>query len=1173
MSPRGPIEVGSRFENLEIQAEIGAGGFGVVYRAWDVSIRRFVALKVVRDFDAGSGPADARKKFLDEAHALGRIGHPNVATLYHVYTLEGGDWVLALEYVEGASLDAILEGGKRLPVEEAVALARDLAAGLRAAHLAGVVHGDVKPANVIRRKDGVVKLVDFGLARRLESVSRRSSASNLAGTPHYMAPEVIDGELHVPASDVWGLGAVLYRALSGRLPFDAPSIVPLFYAIGQAEPAPLPEDLPVALRRLVMACLAKRPEDRPALDDRFFEALDLRRRATATPVEEAKPVVRPTPPLVGREAECQRIAAAIDRVASGKTGLLAITGPAGIGKSRLSGFADAAARARGFRVVTATASTGEGIVRPLHRALASESRGSAGASRAGSESNPSVGRGRAAGPVEVERRLAALAGSHPVLVLVEDLHRASVEDVRALGRLAARLEGSPVLFLVTERVPDLDASSNAAPRVEPLLVEGRERLDVGALSRDALHAILERTSGDERIGANVLERAVQRSGGNPLFALEILAYERSTAATAAAAGRPSTRTSSTIPAPPPALRDALARRLRGLPEPLREVLDVAAVDGLEFDAEALAEVLRIPALDVLRRLQRLARAHGLVVAREHGHRFAHPLMQEVVYAEVAPELRRALHRRLAEHLEKRAETVDPERLGTHWERAEEPGKAMPWLLEAAHRAAMRLENWRCVDLAMRAGIVPGKTPVDLVLAHTNQVFEIASAASDLGRQADRDALYEDVARTIAGSRDEFLGLRLAARKGLTRFLGAGLQDGDEAALRHAAEALPDCVERGIAAYALGLVEKYRGHLADAEAWFRRADGFFLSHGALGRHGSVLDQLASIALRSGATREAAASYREAARVCREGGQAANAEISEVNAVLAEIELGELDGAVERLDRAARQLDAEGMVAPATRVRVVLAHVQAAAGDVAIARRTADRALRQAQTIGSSIATREAHAIAADLAALSGDASAAAEHLRAALSLCAPGKSVRERATLLALAASHEAIAGHFEQANALASESVELAESLGEPRTILDVAGWLVDSTAFGMDPRAARMAIASAERSGSVTGHALDGHRSVLSGSAAARDRDYNRLRIAADDVRRSDCGLRRALRRAFADVWLALAEQLASGKPTSVRDILAEATARARDSGLTVMGVLAERLLRVEERPESGGP
>ncbi len=747
MSTHGPIEPGGRFGNLEIEAEIGAGGFGVVYRAKDALIGRHVALKVVHDQGLGPLPAETRKKILDEAQALGKLAHPNVAALYHVHALEDGGLMLELEYVEGASLESILKAGGRLPVAEAVAVARDLASGLRAAHEAHVVHGDVKPANVIRRKDGVMKIVDFGLARHLESDGRGSSTTHLAGTPLYMSPEVINGEGHVPASDVWGLGAVLYRALSGRLPFDAPGIVPLFYAIVEATPKPLPADVPPSIARLVMACLEKRPEDRPRLDGAFFEALDLRRAAGAPPVEAPKRATPTAMPLVGREAECARLTAAVDRVAQGKTDLVAITGPAGIGKSRLSGFADATAHARGFTVVTAAASAVEGVIRPLHRALVAESARSTGSASGWPTTASRGGRGRAAGPVDVERRLAALAARSPVLVIVEDLHRAAAEDVRALGRLAARVEGSPVLFLVTERAPDVDASASATPRVEPLVADGRERIELGGLSRDALHAILERALGDARLGADVLERAVRRSDGNPLFALEILAHERSVATSVPTpAGTPG-RAPPSVAGPPPALREALARRLRGLPEPLRDVLDVAAVDGVEFDAEAVAEALHVPVLDVLRRLQRLARTHGLVVARERGHRFAHPLMQEVVYADVAPEFRRALHRRLAEHLEKRAETVDPERLGTHWERAGEPERAMPWLLEAAHRAATRLENWRCVDLSTRAGIEPGKTPVETVLRHTKHVFEFASAVSDLGRQADRDALYADVARS------------------------------------------------------------------------------------------------------------------------------------------------------------------------------------------------------------------------------------------------------------------------------------------------------------------------------------------------------------------------------------------------------------------------------------------
>ncbi len=851
MTTHGPIEAGGRYGDLEIEAQIGVGGFGVVYRAKDALVGRPVALKVLRPTAEDATTEEFRRNFLNEVRALGTLAHPNVATLYHVHALDDGGWMLELEFVDGTSFEAILANGGRLPVADAVDLARGMGAGLRAAHAAGVVHGDVKPANVLRAKDGAVKLVDFGLARILATESVRRSSGGIAGTPHYIAPEIIEGGKHAPASDVWGLGATLYRALAGRLPFDGDTAAALFFRVLNAEPLPLPEDVPAPLRALVLSCLSKRPESRPTLDDAFFAALDRRRAPRGEPLPATTTTPRPGD-LVGRELEFAKLREALARTAAGATVLMAVTGPAGIGKTRLTAALEQEARGRGFRTVHAVVTSHEGVLRPLHRALVGTNGGRDAEARKpatpveGSKpaSSSRSGRPAVAHVADLERRLTAFAAERAVLLVIEDLHRASAEDARLLGRLAARLEGGRVLLVVTERVPDLDATEGAAPRFETLLGERGERVDLGAMPRDELHRLLEEATGGGA-PADLLERAVARSGGNPLFAIHMLSHAVETRASSRRGGGDS-RSGSAVAEPPPLLRDLMVRRLRSVPESLREVLDAAAVEGATFDADAIATALDIQPIDVLRRLQRLARTPGLVVPLEHGYRFAHPLLQETVYAEVAPDLRRTLHRAYATALESRAADVDPERLGSHWERADEPKRAGPHLLKAAGKASERLEYWRCVDLATRAGIVPGTMSTEFVRENATALFDIANVLGELGRPADRDALYVELARAAEAHSDPVLALRVSARRGMSRFLGSGLLEGDEERLAEAAKALPDSVERGIAWFALGIIDMSRGRLAECEAHIRLADAQFVASGAVGRHGSALDKLATVA---------------------------------------------------------------------------------------------------------------------------------------------------------------------------------------------------------------------------------------------------------------------------------------------------------------------------------------
>ncbi len=267
------LRVGDRFGDFHIEAELGEGGFGRVLRARDVVVDRVVALKVLRSQDVGPIRSEDRRLFMREARALASVVHPNVATLYHLHALEGDGLMMEMEHVDGRTLAADLEGARKFKIEEAAAIARGVVAGLRAAHRARLVHGDIKPANVVRTREGDVKLVDFGLARFLGSASRRSGETILAGTPHYMAPELIHGRPSVPASDVWSLGVLLHRMIGGSLPFDAKPIDVLFQRILNAPPAELEGDVPTTLRDLVRACLARDPAHRPALDDRFLAAL------------------------------------------------------------------------------------------------------------------------------------------------------------------------------------------------------------------------------------------------------------------------------------------------------------------------------------------------------------------------------------------------------------------------------------------------------------------------------------------------------------------------------------------------------------------------------------------------------------------------------------------------------------------------------------------------------------------------------------------------------------------------------------------------------------------------------------------------------------------------------------------------------------------------------------
>ena len=210
--------VGATISHYRVLESVGAGGMGIVYLAEDTRLHRHVALKFLPP--AIALDAHARARFMREAGAASALDHPNIATIYEI-----GEWkqqlFIAMAFYEGETLRSRLERGS-LPLGEIAAIAEQLAKGLSAAHAAGIVHRDLKPTNVIIRRDGQVKIVDFGLAKQLiveETATQLTTAGATVGTVAYMAPEQARGEEVDAAADVWALGMIIYEMLAGRLPF------------------------------------------------------------------------------------------------------------------------------------------------------------------------------------------------------------------------------------------------------------------------------------------------------------------------------------------------------------------------------------------------------------------------------------------------------------------------------------------------------------------------------------------------------------------------------------------------------------------------------------------------------------------------------------------------------------------------------------------------------------------------------------------------------------------------------------------------------------------------------------------------------------------------------------------------------------------------------------------
>lgn len=260
----------SKISHYRITSQIGAGGMGEVYLAHDTRLNRKVALKVL--------PADVvnnrdnLQRFEQEAQAASALNHPNIITIHEIGA-EGDTHFIATEFIEGETLRRRLQK-MRFEIDETLNVATQIAAALEAAHRSRIVHRDIKPENVMVREDGLVKVLDFGLAKLTasdladvdtEAATRaqvNTQAGMILGTGSYMSPEQARGKTIDARTDVWSLGVVLYEMVTGQLPFVGETISDTFAAILKSEPAPLDEDTPAELQRIIRKTLQKNADER-----------------------------------------------------------------------------------------------------------------------------------------------------------------------------------------------------------------------------------------------------------------------------------------------------------------------------------------------------------------------------------------------------------------------------------------------------------------------------------------------------------------------------------------------------------------------------------------------------------------------------------------------------------------------------------------------------------------------------------------------------------------------------------------------------------------------------------------------------------------------------------------------------------------------------------------------
>jgi adenylate cyclase len=739
---RPPVLIAAREDlpavpGYELLEELGRGGMGVIYKAREANLGRYVALKFLpAEFARDS---DRLGRLLREARTASALNHPHICTVHALGEHEGRPFIV-MEFIEGVTLQTLL--ARRVEVEEAAQLMRQAAQALAAAHAAGVVHRDIKPENIMLRGDGYVKVLDFGLARRLPTLAHPGPGDGsttepgaILGTVAYMSPEQARGDVAESASDVFSLGIVLYQLVTGQHPFETDSPLAMLHAIATRRPlspARLNPAVPAALAGLMEAMLHKDARLRPTaaeVEGRLAGLAGAGKRVAAAVVSR---------PIVHREPELARLRAAWGEADAGRGLVMCVAGEPGIGKTTfvedfLTGleaagqpcliargrcserFAEAeaylpvldaledllaadasGAAARAMQIVAPTwyAQVANGATRSLTSEPAGLESGRPSAERASSQQ---------AMLREFCSLVQELSRLGTLVFFFDDVHWADGSTVDLLAHLGRHCRGLRVLVMVTYRPTEMLLGPHPFHRVR-LELEGQgggAELALGFLSRQDIQGYLSLAFPDHAFPPDFAALIYSRTEGSPLFLVDLLRYLRERGVIAESEGRwalaqdvPDLRREL-----PGSVRSMIQRKLDRLDESDRLLLAAASVQGHEFDSAVVAGALGLNAAEVEERLQALDRVHGLVRAlREHEfpdrtltvhYVFVHILYQQALYHDLQPTRRAILGAALAQTLEKR-----------HGEHSAAAASELAWLFEVGRdfrRAAWH--TWRAAQNA------------------------------------------------------------------------------------------------------------------------------------------------------------------------------------------------------------------------------------------------------------------------------------------------------------------------------------------------------------------------------------------------------------------------------------------------------------------------------------------
>jgi tetratricopeptide (TPR) repeat protein len=788
-------------DRYRLDAQLGQGGMGIVYRARDLVLDRPVAVKLVNDTKLSTA---GRAQLLYEAQVAAQLNHPNIITVFDAGEADGTPFVV-MELIEGASLH------EHRPTDLAttVAIARQVCAALQHAHAHGIVHRDLKPENIFLTLTGTAKLMDFGLARPV--AARLTQEGALVGTVFYVAPEQALGEAVGPRADLYALGILLYELTTGRLPFTADdplAVISQHLYAPVIPPRAHNAAIPPALEALIVRLMSKRPEDRPASAhevEQVLAQLDLAPSSAATDFSMLDRIAQGR--LIGRERELAAAKASWQRACTGQLQVLFITGEPGIGKTRVARELATRVAVTGGRallgecyaqggapyapigqIIRQAAQVGPAAFARLPDPVLADLLTMAPDLRA---QYPEVSPNPSLDPASEQQRVfesaitlfSALADQAPLLLLLDDAHWADAGTLALLQHVARRMRAHRLALALTCREAELAESRQLNNLFDDLY---RRHLAVSI----RLNRLTRTQTGDllaalfaEEITPEFLEAIFRETEGNPFFVVEVCKALIESGKLSFAEGRWQRPSIAELEIPT-TVQAAITGRVAQLPEAVQETLRRAAIQGREFDFALLRATSELDETALIEALERAERAQLISEIPRPGvefFAFVHALIPTILRETLSGLRRKRLHQGVAAALEQQR-PEDFEALAYHYAAAGEPERARVYLIRAGDRARRlaalidaerhylaALHDWPQAEAAGRAEVllklgecqwVTGELPRAVATLQTAQaLFEtlgdelkLAEVCRMLGRLhwelADRPAAMEHYQRAL-----------------------------------------------------------------------------------------------------------------------------------------------------------------------------------------------------------------------------------------------------------------------------------------------------------------------------------------------------------------------------------------------------------------------------------------